>query len=163
MENWSFGGATTNNGLTSTSILVPSLQDQLMWFKLKGNSCYSNKTPKHLVSYMAGVNNYLDPKITPEATISDIRRHLKVLIKDLGFKNIFISDIPPINEAPIFTGNHLKPGQDRGNVRNDPNIKSKVDKHNLLMKDLINSARSAYPQVNLYFYQFSTFGQLHKR
>ncbi|KXN65163.1 hypothetical protein CONCODRAFT_13353, partial [Conidiobolus coronatus NRRL 28638] len=128
---------------------------QLQWFKLKGNSCYNNKTPKHLVSYVAGSNNYLDPKVTPEATVSDIQRHLEMLIKDLGFKNIFVSDIPPINEAPIFTGDFLKPGQTSKDVRNDPNIKNKVDKHSFLMKNMIKSLRSSYPEVNLYFYQFS--------
>jgi hypothetical protein len=156
-ENWAYAGATTDNGITAVSKIIPSVHAQLNWFKVKNNNCYSSKSKKHLVSYIAGGNNYINAKITPQVTVNNIKEHLLMLINELKFTNILLTDIPPIGETPSFTAKWLKEGETSGSVHNDPNIKQKVETHNKLMSELVNTLTAQYPRVNLYFWQFQKF------
>ncbi|KXN65162.1 hypothetical protein CONCODRAFT_80854 [Conidiobolus coronatus NRRL 28638] len=162
-ENWAFAGATTDNGLTYVNRFVPSINAQLNWFKLRGSSCFKDRPKNHLVSYVGGANNYLNPEITPESTIKDIRRHLIRLIEEFKFENLLVTDIPPVHSSPSYTGSFLKHGETSGSIRLDPEMKNKVEMHNIMVAELVNELRLEYPEVNIYFWNFSKVWKLAER
>ncbi|KXN66452.1 hypothetical protein CONCODRAFT_73679 [Conidiobolus coronatus NRRL 28638] len=157
VENWAYAGATTDNRISYKYRMIPSLQTQIDWFKLKNNSCYNSKPSKHLVVYMAGSNNYLNATVSAQQTVSSINSHLNTLINDLKFTNIFLTNLPPIHDTPTFTGKFLKTGEYSKNYHNDTQIKSKVYKHNNLLSELIATKKQTNPEVNIINFNFDKF------
>lgn len=145
VENYAYGASTTDNNLTSIAKFIPSIRDNISKYSTKLTKSCGYDKKDYLVSYSGGMNDYYHITTNPYEVVKNIERDLTTLIKEYGFEQIIVGNLPAAHLSPSM----LIKSSKRLNM-----AKLRVAVHNNLLSKVVTKLSVAYPNVNLNLFDF---------